>query len=164
MAAQNFRSAFRGFNREDVVNYIEYLNNQHNIKLEQLNAQLQLAQDNREDEQLRAQLAEALARCEELEKQLADGNGYCSEQELEAYRRAEKAERQAQARAQQIYTQANAALADATAKAEVAAQRIGAIADEAVAQLKVCQASVLETKEDFQQAVSALYAVKPDEE
>ena len=163
MAVQNFRSAFRGFNREDVVNYIEYLNNQHNLKIEQLNAQLQLAQDNREDEALRAQLEAALARCEELEKQLAEGNGLCSEQELEAYRRAEKAERQAQTRAQQIYTQANAALADATAKAEVAAQRIGAIADEAVAQLKVCQASVLETKEDFQQAVAALYCVSEEE-
>ena len=41
---QNFRSALSGFNREDVVHYIEYLNQQHNSQLEQLNTQLQNAQ------------------------------------------------------------------------------------------------------------------------
>ena len=45
-ATQRFRSALNGFNREDVVNYIEYLNNQHNAKLEQLNNQLQQAKEN----------------------------------------------------------------------------------------------------------------------
>ena len=34
---KNFRSAFRGFNRQDVVNYIEYINNTHNAQVEQLN-------------------------------------------------------------------------------------------------------------------------------
>ena len=42
---QNFRSAFNGFNREDVVNYIAYLNNQHNSKINQLQNQLKAAQD-----------------------------------------------------------------------------------------------------------------------
>ncbi len=41
---QNFRSAFNGFNREDVVNYIAYLNNQHNTKINQLQNQLHAAQ------------------------------------------------------------------------------------------------------------------------
>ena len=43
MAAQNFRSAFYGFNREDVVRYIEFLNNQHAAQLQQLQNQLQAA-------------------------------------------------------------------------------------------------------------------------
>lgn len=161
----HFRSALNGFNRQDVVSYIEYLNNQHNAEIQQLKNQLQLASEKQADTDLQAQLDAALAHCRELEEQLnAKGDApNCTEQELEAYRRAEKAERQAQTRAHQIYEQANAALADATAKAEVAAQRIGTIADEAVAQLKICQASVWETKEDFQNAVSALYAVKPEE-
>ena len=160
----HFRSALSGFNRQDVVSYIEYLNNQHNAEVQQLKNQLQLAQENGGAD-LQAQLDAALARCEELEQQLAakGESANCTEQELEAYRRAEKAERQAQARAHQIYEQANAALADATAKAEVASQRISTITDEAVAQLKACQASVLETKEEFQQALTALYAVKPEE-
>ena len=38
---QHFRTALGGFNRQDVVNYIEYLNNQHNAKVQQLNTQLQ---------------------------------------------------------------------------------------------------------------------------
>lgn len=167
MAANHqFRSQLNGFNRQDVVNYIEFLNNQHNAQIQQLNNQLQLMQGTQAGADLQAQLDAALARCAQLEQQLAEGGAApnCSEQELEAYRRAEKAERQAQTRAHQIYTQASAALADATAKAEVAAQRISAISEEAVAQLKICQASVLETKEDFRQAVDALYAVAPEEE
>jgi len=40
---QTFRSAFNGFRREDVVRYIEYMNNKHNAQVEQLNNQLQTA-------------------------------------------------------------------------------------------------------------------------
>ena len=36
-SAYNFRSAFNGFNREDVVHYIEYANSNHNNQLNQLN-------------------------------------------------------------------------------------------------------------------------------
>ena len=163
---QQFRSQLNGFNRQDVVAYIELMNNQHNAELQQLQNQLELAQKNQADLDLQAQLDAALARCEKLEAQVAQLQkaGNCSsEQELEAYRRAERAERHAKARAQQIYQQANAALTEATAKAEITAQRIGTIADDAVTQLKICQASVLETKSDFEEAVAALYAVKPEE-
>ena len=166
MAANHqFRSQLNGFHRQDVVNYIEFLNNQHAAQLQQLQNQLQLAQEAKPDEDLQARLDAALARCAELEEQLANAPATVSgsEQELEAYRRAEKAERQAQTRAHQMYQQANAVLAEATAKAEVAAQRIAAISDEAVAQLKICQASVLETKDDFREAVDALYAIAPQE-
>lgn len=167
MAANHqFRSQLNGFNRQDVVNYIEFLNNQHAAQLQQLQTQLQLAQEVKPDEDLQAQLDAALARCAELEEQLANAPAVTAcgnEQELEAYRRAEKAERQAQTRAHQIYQQANAVLAEATAKAEVAAQRIAAISNEAVAQLKICQASVLETKDDFREAVEALGAIAPQE-
>ena len=44
-AFQNFRSALNGFNREDVVRYIEFINNQHNAQVAQLNTQLQNAQE-----------------------------------------------------------------------------------------------------------------------
>lgn len=40
-AVNNFRSAFNGFNREDVVRYIEYINNKHNTAINQLNNELQ---------------------------------------------------------------------------------------------------------------------------
>ena len=165
MAAQQFRSAFRGFNREDVVHYIEYLNNQHNAVVEQLNNQLQNApKANSANEELQAQLTAALEKCAQLEAQLAAMPAAVSttEQELEAYRRAERAERLAQERAQQICTQANAVLADATAKAETAAARICALTEQANAQLQACQEAVSGTQTLFEDAISALYAIKPE--
>ncbi len=168
---KNFRSAFRGFNRQDVVNYIEYINNTHNAQVEQLNNQLQAALSQPTDEELKAKLEAAEARIAELEETLAqqdravlsDGAS-CTEQELEAYRRAERVERVAKERAEQIYAQANGVLADATLKAESASAHIGAIADQVSNQLKEYQDSVLETKATFQEAVATLYAIKPQEE
>ena len=158
-APMQFRSAFHGFNRQDVVEYIEYLNNQHTAKVAQLNTRLQNAKSTPTDTQLQEQLAAAHARIAELEAQLAaqGQTADCSQQELEAYRRAEKAERQAYARANQIQAQANAALAEATLKADAAAQRLAAISDEAIAQLE-------SAKEDLLQAVAVLGAIAPTEE
>ena len=162
MAAQNFRSAFYGFNREDVVRYIEYLNNQHKNQLDQLNNQLQAAKAVPANPELQAQLAAALEKCAQLEAQLS--NVTTTEQELEAYRRAERAERIAQERAQQIRTQANAILADATVKAEAAAQQIAALADQANEQLLAYQSAVTNTQNLFQDVVASLAAIKPEEE
>ena len=36
---QNFRTAFNGFNREDVVHYLEYLNTRHQNQINQLTAE-----------------------------------------------------------------------------------------------------------------------------
>ena len=168
---KNFRSAFRGFNRQDVVNYIEYINNTHNTQVEQLNNQLQAALARPTDEEMKAKLEAAEARIAELEATLAqqdravlsDGAS-CTEQELEAYRRAERVERVAKERAKQIYAQANGVLAEATLKAESASAHIGAIADQVSNQLKEYQDSVLETKATFQEAVATLYAIKPQTE
>lgn len=162
MAAQHFRSAFNGFNRQDVVRYIEYLNNQHNAQVEQLNNQLQNAKFPA-DSELQAKLDAALARCAQLEAQLTGSPVGSTEQELEAYRRAERAERVAQERAQQICTQANAILADTTAKAEAATARIAQLAEQANTQLTAYQEAIAGTQNLFQDAVSALYAIKPEE-
>ena len=40
-APKNFRSAFNGFNREDVVQYIEYMNSKHASEITQLNSQIE---------------------------------------------------------------------------------------------------------------------------
>ena len=164
---QRFRSAFHGFNREDVVHYIEYLNHQHSSKIEQLTNQLQAAQAQNNTEALQAQLNAALEKCKVLEAQLSavaeSGAIISSETELEAYRRAERTERLAKERANHIFTQANAILSDAALKAESAANQIGIIADQAAEQLKKCQESVTASKESFQEAVQALYAICPEE-
>lgn len=160
---QNFRSAIGGFNRQDVVRYIEYLNNQHNSQIEQLNTQLQTAQEAlakaAPNGDLQAQLDAALARCAQLEAQLTQ-NGQApvlSGDELEAYRRAERAERLARDRAAQIYAQANAALADATVKAEAFSDGMNALAEQFNAQMQ-------DGKKQLQEAVACLYSIRPEEE
>lgn len=164
---QNFRSALNGFNRQDVVNYIEYMNHKHNLQVEQLNTQLQAALAKSGDGELQAQLEAAQACIRELEAKQSGETAEpvsCTEQELEAYRRAERTERQAKERAQQIYAQANAVLAEATVKAEEIAAKVGAAADQAAEQLKAYQQSVEDTKAAFQETAAALYAIRPETE
>ena len=159
---QNFRGALGGFNRSDVVNYIEYLNTQHKAQIAQLNTQLQNAQEALEkaqavpcDTELRAQLEAAQARCAELEAALA-AKGAPTDSELEAYRRAERVERMAQDRASQIHDKANAALADATVKVEAAADGMKSVAEQLTAQLENAQ-------QQLQDAVATMYAIRPEE-
>ena len=161
MTNQHFRTAINGFNKQDVVRYIEYLNAQHNAQIAQLNNQLKTAQEPADD-RLQAKLDAALAKCAELEAQLAKAPSAPAGQELEAYRRAEETERLARERAQQIYTQANAILADTTAKAEAASTRIAQLAQQANAQMQAYQEAIAGSQTLFQEAVDALVAVKPE--
>ena len=160
---QRFRSALNGFNREDVVNYIEYINNRHTAEVEQLKNQLQEAKGSVSEEvlaDLQVQLDAALQRCAELEEKLnvkeADSN-----RELEAYRRAEEAERLAKVRAQDIYDQANTALSTATAMAESAAEEFIQVAERTSQQLKEYQASISATVNSFKSVAASMNAVKP---
>ena len=160
---QRFRSALNGFNREDVVNYIEYINNLHTAEVEQLKNQLQEAKGSVSEEvvaDLQVQLDAALQRCAELEEKLnvkeADSN-----RELEAYRRAEEAERLAKIRAQDIYDQANTALSTATAMAESAAEEFNQVAERTSQQLKEYQASISATVNSFKSVAASMNAVKP---
>jgi predicted RNase H-like nuclease (RuvC/YqgF family) len=75
-AQQNFRTAFNGFNREDVVHYIEYLNSKHAAEISQLNSELEYlrtqqtaateAAEAAPEEDTAALLAEQSARIREL--------------------------------------------------------------------------------------------------
>ena len=161
-AIQNFRSAIGGFNREDVVRYIEYMNNKHSSELEQLKSQLQAAQEElakADNTELLAKLEAAEARCAELEAQLAQGASapIPQDNELETYRRAERAERLARERASQIYAQANAALADVTVKVEAISDNMGNLYQQ-------FEDKMQEGKKQLQDAVASLYAIRPEEE
>ena len=161
---QRFRSAFNGFNREDVVNYIEYLNNRHAAERDQLNTQLQEAKGAVSADvvaDLQAQLDAALARCAELEEKLIVQES-TARKELEAYRRAEEAERKANERAREIYAQAQAALDGATNMAEAAAEEFNQVAQRTAQQLKEYQSSIAATVESFKSAAASLNAVKPE--
>ena len=110
-AQQNFRTALNGFNREDVVRYIEQLNAKHAAQVSNLTAELEYLQNQQptvpapaENEELveqqAARIRELFDRCKELEAELDALKAGRSQnvlpaanQELEAYRRAERAER-----------------------------------------------------------------------
>ena len=167
-ATQRFRSAFNGFNREDVVNYIEYLNNRHTAEMEQLNNQLQESQDSQDSASpeviasLQTQLNAALLRCAELEEKLSSRPESTVTKELEAYRRAEEAERRAYERARDIYSQAQNALDGATAMAESAAEEFNQVADRTTQQLKEYQSSIAATVDSFKAAAASLNSVKAE--
>ena len=162
---QRFRSAFNSFNREDVVNYIEYLNNRYTAQLEQLNNQLQESREGASSDivaGLQAQLDAALLRCAELEEQLNNNQEAAVSRELEAYRRAENAERLANARAQKIYDKVYGAIDEATAMAESATGEFSIVAQRTIAQLQEYQASVAVTVQNFKAAAAAMQSAKPE--
>ena len=230
----NFRSAFNGFHREDVVRYIEFVTSKHNSQVNQLTAenqrlraQLETAQATpaqdpltlemlahaeaeRDDyrRQLEARDAELQAlrsRCGELEQQIASApsSGELqalqeqmdarelahkeallqvraeadakvaeamaqvvalrgqADRELEAYRRAERTERQARERAEQVYHKANGALADAAAHVDDAATQIGQMADQVIAQLEMLRGAVTGSKNALRSAADTLCSIRP---
>lgn len=176
-ALQNFRSAFNGFNREDVVRYIEYINNQHNAQVNQLATQLKTLEAELEryraipahDPSVPEKLKAAEDKCaaleqeleELLEQQAQDEIASTREAELEAYRRAERAERAAQARAGQLYDQANSALANATVKVEEASGQVSRLAEKITEDLTALNAAVAGSRDILKDAAAELYSIRP---
>ena len=182
-APQNFRSAFNGFNREDVVHYLEYLNSKHTTQVnqltvenEELRAQLEAlpSEDLTESlnvriAELEEQLSQALARCEELETQAAQQPAAPQQsavstvsEELEAYRRAERIEREARERAELVYFQANGVLTEAAAKVDGISGDITDMADQVMAQLTQLQMAVSKSKQALQDASSIMNTIRPN--
>lgn len=118
---QNFRTAFHGFNREDVVRFLETATARHTAEVNQL--QDDVARLEKELAALREQQTPEVSR-EELEAQLTEPEAPVGDQtnwkdeELAAYRRAETVERQARNRAAQMYHRVNGLIADLAARME----------------------------------------------
>jgi len=171
-ALQNFRSALNGFNREDVVQYIAYINNVHASQVNQLKTEIQTLQAELSElrsaepaPDLSAELDQAKVRVQELEQALQQAQDRPqTESELEAYRRAERAERVANERVSQLYQQANGVLADATVRTDEAAAKITAMADTIAAQLTELQAALAAGKNTMKDAAAAMYAIHPIQE
>lgn len=71
-APQNFRSAFNGFNRDDVVNYIAYITNKHETQVNQLNNDVaQLRQERDELQQQVQKTDESASKLEMICQELA---------------------------------------------------------------------------------------------
>ena len=182
-APQNFRTAFNGFHREDVVRYLEYLNSKHTSEINQLNSEVEFLRSKLENAQpseefvaleaerddLKTQLEAITARCEELEAALAAAQTAPAEaavdpaQELEAYRRAERTERMAKERAELVYHQINGVLADATVKVDSVSTQISGMADQVMSQLTQLQVAIGNSKQALKEAASTMYAIRPNE-
>ena len=199
---QTFRSALNGFNREDVVNYIEYLNSVHTAEINQLHSELDflrnrepvvemtpvvdeeaVAQQNEVIQQQASRIRELFDYCKELEEKLAaaeEAKVHAEEklqavvtqqnsfqvranEELETYRRAERIERQAKERAEQLYQQSNGALAEASIRVEEAASQISQLSDMVMAQIAQLQNAVCGTKQAMKEASQILYTIHPQE-
>ena len=177
-APQNFRSAFNGFNREDVVRYLEYINSKHTAEINQLTSEadylrvkLETAEPQEEviaaleaeRDELRAQLEAMTARVAELEAAAQDAPAYSASEELEAYRRAERTERIAKERAELVYHQVNGVLAEASLRVESVAGEIGGMADQVMSQLTQLQVAIGSSKQALKDAASTMYAIRPNE-
>ena len=108
-----------------------------------------------------AQVREGLlAEIEEL-KNVPEGD--VTAQELEAYRRAEKAERAAKERSEHIYRQATATLAQATAQVDDAAGRVQELVDRVTGQITDLQAAVALSKSALLDAATTMYSIRPED-
>ena len=152
------------------MQYIEYMNNKHASQVNQLTTEIQtlsaeLAQL-RERPDLSTELAESQAKCAALEQEVAALRAQAearpkTENELEAYRRAERAERVANERVTQLCQQANGALADATVRVDETAIRVTELADKVSAQLAEMQSVLSTGKNALKDAAAAMFAVRP---
>lgn len=83
-------------------------------------------------------------------------------EELEAYRRAERIEREAKERAELVYFQANGILTEASAKVDTIAADITDVADQVMSQLTQLQMAVSSSKQALQDASSIMNAIRPN--
>ena len=184
----NFRTALGGFHREDVVHYIEYMQAKHASQISQLtneaeelrrqldavpavpdlsdtvaelNAKLEALEA--ENAALKTQRDTAAAELEKLKADQAENAAQLlAGMELEAYRRAEQVERNAKARAEQIYQQATGTLALATTQVDAAAGAFRDIAEQVNQQMAELQLAVDSSKAALQDAAATMYAICPE--
>lgn len=188
-ANQNFRNAFNGFNKEDVLHYIEYLNSKNAFAMNQLKSENQslmaeveqLRAEPKRDPDLEQQCASVQAENESLQEQLCameqevarlKGELAAAEQkaanrvtseELEAYRRAERMERAAQERTQQIYRQVTGTLAETATQVDEAANEFKRLSQEMDVHMAQMQDMVDRSRNALLNASATMYSIRPME-
>ena len=192
---QNFRSSLHGFNRQDVANYLEYLNNRHAAQVNQLNTDLeelrrqaqtpavdpqrlilearcreleqQLRQAQTERDEALSQKEEALQKLEDARRDREDallrtsGEKLDANRELEAYRRAERTERVARERAEQVYSETGAVLTQASNRIDSALRQMNGISRQVSTQLDTLQAAISSSRLALQDAADTIEKLKP---
>lgn len=191
----NFRSSLHGFNRQDVANYLEYLNNRHAAQVNQLNTDLEALRRQAEAPAEGPQRTALEARCRELEQQLeavrkerdealaqreaaeqklasarqdreeallrSCGEKLEANRELEAYRRAERTERMARERAEQVYSETGTVLTQASNRIEAALRQMTGISQQVTGQLDTLQTAIASSRLALQDAAQTIDKLKP---
>lgn len=191
----NFRSSLHGFNRQDVANYLEYLNNRHAAQVNQLNTDLEALRRQAEAPAEDPQRMALEARCRELEQQLeaarkerdealaqreaaeqklasarqdreeallrSCGEKLEANRELEAYRRAERTERMARERAEQVYSETGTVLTQASNRIEAALRQMTGISQQVTGQLDTLQTAIASSRLALQDAAQTIDKLKP---
>lgn len=151
-----FRGALSGFNRKDVVQYIEYLSSKHNNIVNQLKSENQALKEELAALRSGKDAAPQAETQEQLPENLADA-------ELEAYRRAERMERNAKERSEEIYRKATATLAEASSQLDSAVQHYSTAAETISAQLSALRDAVETSKTALENASATMYAIRPED-
>lgn len=167
-----FRSSFNGFNRQDVVRYMEFVNNRHASQVAQLTNELEYLRGKQDtldagrvsqlEKELSAAQAENAAlrqRVAQLEQQAGQTGAAPTESELEAYRRAERVERTARERASQLSRQAAQALDQAGSQVEDAAGQIAQLSAQLTEQLERLQGAMDAGRRTVREAVGAVQSL-----
>ena len=191
----NFRSSLHGFNRQDVANYLEYLNNRHAAQVNQLNTDLEALRRQAEAPAEDPQRTALEARCRELEQQLSIarqerdealaqreaaeqklasarqdreeallrscGEKLEANRELEAYRRAERTERMARERAEQVYSETGTVLTQASNRIEAALRQMTGVSQQVTGQLDTLQTAIASSRLALQDTAQTIDKLKP---
>ena len=175
---QNFRKAFNGFHKDDVVQYLEYINTKHNNQVNQLTTELEELRSQLEASDQQERIAALQAQCDALTQKLQTAEEeleqlrssqsevipivQCAPSELEIYRRAEKTEQEAKERAELIYYQANSVLTEATSRVDTVSREVMETADQIMAQLTKLQMMVSSGKQVLLEAASLMNIIRPN--
>ena len=186
---QNFRIAFNGFNRDDVVNYISFITTKHENQVNQLLTEAEelrqelaerpesAAQDETELLSLREQVVQLQAQLKQRDETIAQLQqsarsvpvmpaavvSSVTEQELSAYRRAESAERRAMERVNQMYAKANGILADTAVRLQDNTDRVGQMAAKVFADLEALEKTVAESKAVLSVCAAVMASIQPED-
>lgn len=181
-----FRSSLGGFNREDVVRYIEFINNKHSAQVAQLTNELEYLRGKQDTldanrvAELEKQLSAAQAendtlkhRIAVLERSLQEATAALaqpaaapsvtpSESELEAYRRAERVERVAKERARQLGRQTADALGKISGQMDDAASQLSDASERMLEQLNQLQQAIFGSRQAVQDAAGMAEALNSE--
>lgn len=167
-----FRTAVGGFNRMDVVSYIESLSlqNQQTLKkLQEENSDLRRQIAQYEAASAPSELEEAAAEPETVELEVPEAEAIAhaepetaslKEQELAAYRRAEAAERTARTRASQLNQSVDEIFSEALSRFDNSGSEANALCEDLLSSYSRLQEALADIRVIYDETVSQLQALQ----